>query len=250
MPNDTDLGRPVDRFPTTHWSAVIGSSSPDADERLRSFETLVTAYWKPVYKYVRVKWSKTSEDAADLTQEFFTRALEKEFFAPFDPVKGRFRTFLRTCLDRFLANEHKSAKRLKRGGEAILLSLDFDGAEGELRGVDLPSTESPDRFFDTEWVRGLFELAVAALRDYCRLEGKEPHFRIFERYDLQAESSDRPTYADLAKELGLPVTQVTNHLAFARREFRRLLLAKLREITVSDEEFRKEARLLLGSEPD
>ena len=48
------------------------------------------------------------------------------------------------------------------------------------------------------------------------------------------------TYADLAREFGIPETQVTNHLAFARREFRRLLLEKLREITVSDEEIRSD----------
>jgi hypothetical protein len=34
-----------------------------------------------------------------------------------------------------------------------------------------------------------------------------------------------------------------------RREFRRILLDTLRQVTGSDEEFRLEARLLLGGEP-
>ena len=86
------------------------------DERRSAFDRLVTAYWKPVFKYVRLKWHATPEDAADLTQGFFLRAFEKDFFAGFDPSKARFRTYLRTCLDGFVANARKADARLKRGG--------------------------------------------------------------------------------------------------------------------------------------
>ncbi|HET9480243.1 MAG TPA: sigma-70 family RNA polymerase sigma factor, partial [Candidatus Polarisedimenticolia bacterium] len=112
-------------FPTTHWSAVAGTRSEDPNERARSFGTLVAAYWKPVYKYIRVRWRKSDEDARDLTQEFFALAFEKRFFAPFDPARARFRTFLRTCLEGFLANQDKAARRLKRGGATTTLSLEF-----------------------------------------------------------------------------------------------------------------------------
>ena len=54
-----------------------------------------------------------------------------------------------------------------------------------------------------------------------------------------------PSYKDLAKELDLSVSNVTNYLAAARREFRRIVLEKLRELTATDEEFRREARALL-----
>ena len=54
------------------------------------------------------------------------------------------------------------------------------------------------------------------------------------------------TIERLAAEFELPVTQVTNHLAWARREFRRIVLDRLREMTGSDEEFREEAKDLLG----
>ncbi|HEY7924248.1 MAG TPA: hypothetical protein VII62_13770, partial [Vicinamibacteria bacterium] len=58
-----------------------------------------------------------------------------------------------------------------------------------------------------------------------------------------------PDYATLAREFALPVTQVTNHLAWARRELRRLVLERLRELTASEDEYRAEARGLLGEEP-
>jgi RNA polymerase sigma factor (sigma-70 family) len=250
MAGDTAIGGGRGgRFPTTHLSAVAGVGGDDPALRARSLETLITAYWKPVYKYIRVRWSKPDEDARDLTQGFFALAIEKSFFASFNPSRGRFRTFLRTCLDGYLANEEKAGRRIKRGGEFIHLPLEFETAEGELVAAEIPSGEDLDRYFDAEWVRHLFGLAVEALRAECEARGRQAQFRLFERYDLEEPGPGRPTYGDLARELGLPVTTVTNHLAFARREFRRLLLEKLREITASEGEFRREARYLLGTDP-
>jgi len=248
MARDTDMGKGGGRFPTTRGSALLGACSEDAAERDRSFDALVEAYWKPVYKYVRIRWGKSNEDAKDLTQGFFLRVMEKEFLRSYDARKGRFRTFLRTCLDRYLSNEHKAAGRIKRGGGTRLLSLEFESAEGELKQIEIPSPERIERYFEEEWVRSLFGLAVSALEVECRESGREIRFRLFERYDLDGAGSEGLTYEDLAVELGISASDVTNHLAFARREFRRLLLDKLREITASDEEFRQEARVLLGRE--
>jgi hypothetical protein len=87
---------------------------------------------------------------------------------------------------------------------------------------------------------------VDALKAACAAEGKTIPFRIFERYDLEGNDAERPTYAMLAEEMGIPATQVTNHLAWARRRFRALLLERLRALCATDEEFQREARSLLG----
>jgi hypothetical protein len=59
-------------------------------------------------------------------------------------------------------------------------------------------------------------------------------------------AASRPTYAALARDLGLRVTDVTNELAWARRAFRGIVLDGLRGVCATDEEFRAEARDLLG----
>src|ERR1041384_8643173 len=82
------------RFPVTRLSAIIGTASSNPEERSRAFEALVSAYWMPVYKYVRIKWNKPAEDARDLTQGVFAEAIEKDFFATVDPSKAKSRTFL------------------------------------------------------------------------------------------------------------------------------------------------------------
>ncbi len=250
MTRDTAIGGAARNFPATRQSLVLAVASEEPEVRRRAFDALVAAYWKPVYKYVRVKWRTNNEDAKDATQEFFARALERDFFARFDPARAAFRTYLRTCLDAFLANQHKAARRLKRGGGVRELSLDFEDAEGELRHQEIPADVDLEAFFHQEWVRSLFALAVEALRRRCGETGREVHFALFERYDLQSGPEvERPTYAELAREYALPVTQVTNFLAVVRRELRALVLETLRETTGSEAEFRAEARALLGIEP-
>ena len=54
------------------------------------------------------------------------------------------------------------------------------------------------------------------------------------------------TYEQVARQFGLKTSDVTNYLAYARREFRRIVLEQLREMTGSEEEFRREAHTLLG----
>jgi hypothetical protein len=79
-------------------------------------------------------------------------------------------------------------------------------------------------------------------------QGKGQLFEIFRRYDLERPLDGQLTYDDLASELGIDVTAVTNRLASARREFRRIILAKLRALTANDEEYRDEVRAVLGTD--
>ena len=243
MHDHTQIGGAGDRFPATRSTAVQAAGSEDAAERRCGLEALVAAYWKPVYKYIRLKWREDNEGAKDLTQGFFTRAMEKGFFRGYDPAKGSFRTFLRTCVDGYVSNEREAAGRWKRGGGAEFVALDFEGAEGELREHPIADGLPLEEYFRREFVRAMFGSAVEKLRLSCQDRGKETHYTLFERYDLDEEDI---SYDQLARETGLPVTQVTNYLAWARREFRQIVLAELREVSGSEEEFRREARALLG----
>jgi len=248
MSDESEIGS--GRFPVTRISAIVATRSVDQAERTRAFESLIAAYWMPVYKYTRLKWNKASEDAKDLTQGFFAEAMEKRFFDRYDPSKAKFRTFLRTCLDGFVANENKAASRIKRGGNATILSLDFDGAESQLMNSVQPAPNAIDEYFDREWARSVLSLALEAFRAQMTEVGKVIHLRLFERYVLAEDDQAKPSYKMLADEFNISTSDVTNHLAYSRREFRSLVLEKLRELTATDDEFRREARALLGVEPE
>ena len=245
MDPDTDIGGPLHKFPVTNHSAIVNARSADQITRQRALETILTSYWKPVYKYIRLKWQASNEDAKDLTQGFFANAFEKDHFANYDAGKASFQTFLRTCLDGFVANERKAGSRLKRGGDMDHYSLDFAAAEDELASHAMTPTLNPEDYFHREWVRWMFTLAVDAFRLRCLDSGRTVHFQLFERYDLSDDNAD-VSYASLGQEFGLEPATVNNYLAAARRDFRRIVLEKLREITATDEEFRTEARSLLG----
>jgi RNA polymerase sigma factor (sigma-70 family) len=237
-------------FPDTRFSVVRATGSDDPQLRENAWSTLIRSYWKPVYKYVRIQWHASEEDAQDLTQEFFARALDAGFFQRFDPARARFRTYLRVCLHGFLANEAKAASRKKRGGDYAVMSFDFAGAERELEHA-APAGLDPEEFFRQESIRSLFADAVNDVRRRLEQEGKAIHFALFQRYDLSEPGAGaRPTYQALADEFALPVTQVTNFLALARREFRRAVLDRLREISGTESEYRLEAMELLGIDPD
>ena len=232
-------------FPLTRHSVIMAMRSDDPAERSRAIDVITATYWKPVYKYARMKWTLSAEDASDFTQDFFTRLLEKEFLDSYDSNKGRLRTFLRTCADRQFMNHLRDSNRQKRGAGSEHCALDFDEAEREFATV--AHSGSPEDYFDKEWVRSLFSLGLQRLRVHCQNAGKTIQFQLFDRYDLD-EADPKPSYGQLAEEFGLATTDVTNYLAFARREFRRCVLDQLREMTATEEEFRREAQALLGVE--
>jgi DNA-directed RNA polymerase specialized sigma24 family protein len=234
--------------PATRHSILDAVRSGDAEVRRGGYDAVVAVYWKPVYKYLRLKFGAAADEAQDTTQEFFTRAFEKGFFDGYDSSKARFRTFLRVCLDRFVANQRKAASRLKRGGAHAVVPLDFETAEGELRRHDVAVPPDLDDYFHREWVRSLFALAVADLQREYAAAGRQTQFRVFELYDLEAPGSAAAvTYGDVAAAVGVSTSDVTNYLFAARRAFRRVLLARLRSVCGDGADFEAEARHLLRS---
>jgi len=238
-----------DRFPLTRRSVIEAARSIDAEERERALEALCAAYWRPVYKYVRWRWSRPPDAAQDLTQGFFAELLERELLDRFDPNKSRLRTYLRVCVDSLVMNEDKASRRQKRGGSVPHVALDFAAAEEELgaTAIDparIASPESLEEFFEKEWVRSLFALAVEDLRELCEQRERSRTFRLFEAYDL--EGNEKSSYERLSKDYGISLTDVTNALSWARREFRKIALDRLRELCGSEEEFQREARDAFG----
>jgi RNA polymerase sigma factor (sigma-70 family) len=235
----------VERFPLTHQSVLERIRSGDATVRHGAFSDLVAGYWRPSYHYLRLHWRLPADEAEDIIQGFFTVAFEKGYLEKFDPAKARFRTFLRTCLDRFLQNQRKAGTALKRGGASETLSLDFPGAEQELSLVSRDLRDL-DQFFRDETIRALFARSVDELRAVLTREGRARAFEAFERHDLSDDEGR--SYAKVASAMGVPVTTVTNDLHTARGRFREIALGHLRSLVGTDEEFRQEARQLFGVE--
>jgi len=102
-------------FPPTRRSVIERIRADDADVRRMAFGDLAEGYWRPSYHYLRLHWRLAPEAAEDAVQAFFSVAFEKGYVERYDPAKAKFRTFLRTCLDRFAQNTQKAERAEKRG---------------------------------------------------------------------------------------------------------------------------------------
>ena len=234
-------------FPETRCSIVRDLSEGDSERRDRAFASLVEAYWKPVYTYLRLYKHIARDDAEDLTQGFFAYAFEKRTLARFDSERAKFRTWVRTCLDGYVANERKAADRLKRGGAYQHVSLDFETAEGELRQREIAAADDVEAFFHREWMRELLASAIDDMREASAREGRELEFKIFARYDIEGPDVDGAlTYAELGRELGVSASKVTNALRAMRQRLRERVLRRLDGTSASETEFKEDVRTLFG----
>ena len=130
---------PRHSFLTTRWSVVHRAAAGAEPEAAAALAQLCAACWFPIYAYIR-RAGKSAHDAEDLTQGFFARLLEKNFLASADGDKGRLRTFLLTCVQRYLADEHDRAQAQKRGGGRV---IELEGLAAEERYSSLSLILTP-----------------------------------------------------------------------------------------------------------
>ncbi len=224
---DTAFRPGASQFPPTAWTLIARLRDP-RDPRAQAFlNRMVELYWRPVYKYIRIAWQRSNEDAKDLTQAFFVHLLEGTLLERAAPERGNFRKLLLTALRNFLANDARAAHAAKRGGGRLPVSL--DGEDGDPAWAADPA--DPQAAFEAQWARELLERAIDALRRSCRPQV----FAAFRRFHLEDAS-----VRDIARELGETETQVAHHLQDARAELRRIVTEEIRRYVADEAEIGRE----------
>lgn len=225
-------------FPTTRSSAVADLLSGDPERQAKSVAIIAEAYWRPSCHYLRLRWRATDGEAEDLVQSFFETVVRRGLLTTYEPGRARFRTFLRTCLDRHAIDQHRRRSARRRGGGAAEVELsDAEDALADDTAVD------PDRLFEAEWLRHLMQLAIARLDERLTAAGKPKHVALFRAFHV---GDAAPSYAEAAATYQCSVTDVTNWLHAARKEFRKVALELLRELTIDDDDFAAEAMAVFG----
>jgi RNA polymerase sigma factor (sigma-70 family) len=243
---ETEIGGGLRHFPSTAWTSIGDVRNADPTERRARLERLAAQYWKPVYCVIRSGWGKSNEDAKDLTQEFFVRAvLEGSLLDGFDADRGSFRTYLKGALSHFMLNAGRDASTQKRGGDASIVSLDAE--EVELSAL-LPDEKNlpPDRMFDATWKNAVLGQALRRLEERLVAQGDPKCFRIFQRYEFES-GPDAPSYQVVADELGLTPDVVKHALSKAREEFRHSVAEILCGYAGTSDILARELRDLFGS---
>ena len=251
MSKSTNAPGAAAQFPSTHWSRIAALEA-GTEAQKSAWESLATAYWKPVYAYVRLRWARSDEDALDCTQEFFVHLLEGSLLARADPHKGRFRAYVKTALANFVHDLERKRRTLKRGGERVVFSLAgparaADGSADEESSIDLPETEGrdPDDALDDVWRAALMETATRALESELDSQGKAVYFRVFREYFLSEVELD---YASVAERFDLKTSDVSNYLQYAKKRFRSVLRAVVADTVGGREDLEAELTWLFGAE--
>ena len=209
-------------FNTTHWSMVLAcADGSDSDRAQEALASLFQTYWYPLYAYVRRR-GYSEHDAEDLVQAFCLHLHEKHAVAKADRARGKFRTFLLSSLQNFLAHEKERATAQKRGGGRELVRLDADEAEARYDREPADSV-TPETIFEKRWAHALLDQTVSDLRADFIMRGKQ---RLFDGLSSFLTGDLRETsYQNAADQLGLPLSAIKTTVHRLRRDYR----SKLRE---------------------
>ncbi|MBA4148924.1 MAG: sigma-70 family RNA polymerase sigma factor [Verrucomicrobia bacterium] len=239
---NSSTGAARDIFATTHWTVVLAAGQRHTPQSDTALEELCNTYWFPLYAYVRRR-GYSKEDAEDLTQAFFARFLEKNYFDGLSAERGRFRAFLLASLKHFLANEWDKSQRQKRGGGAMHLSLDWQTADTQFQVA--ANVSSPEQEFDREWAVALLEKVIERLQSECQSEGRAGQFESLKVF-LTAGKGAVP-YADAARTLGMEETAVRVAVHRLRKRYRQLLTDEIAQTLCDPGQVDEEMRALFAA---
>ena len=227
-------------FPPTHWTDIVTARREGSAAAADALNRLCTAYWYPMYAYVRRK-GHTDEDAKDIVQSFFYHVLERNLLGSADRAKGKFRSFLLGSLNYFLANRYAFENAKKRGGDAVLVSLDANTGE-ERYALEPQDDLSPEKLFERRWALDLQEQAIGQLREEYNRQGKGPLFDQLKAFlSAQTDSGD---YSAVGLALNMTPGAVTTAVNRLRNRFGECINAEISRTVASPEEVASERRYI------
>jgi RNA polymerase sigma factor (sigma-70 family) len=229
-------------FPAgTAWTNILGAADRTSQDWKARLDLLVQRYWKPICWYIRRRWNCTPEDAADLTQEFFSQLTEENFLAQASPERGRFRTFLKLKLRDLVLQELRRRSAEKRGGRVGVVSIDRAGAESVLE-LGAPG-RTPEEEFDRVWATSQLSAAMDELKADLTARGRQV---VLDAFWNCAVSTPSLTYRQCAEKLGVTPQDVANYVFNARGQLRTILLQQIRESVDGEAEAEQEFHYMLG----
>ncbi|MCB1085748.1 MAG: sigma-70 family RNA polymerase sigma factor [Verrucomicrobiae bacterium] len=235
------MGSANPQFPTTSWTLIRKVQKGDEREATAAMEEICRQYWYPVYAFNR-RQGFGEADAEDLTQDFFRALVTRETIQAAREEKGRLRSFMLNMLREMNANHRRSRATEKRGGRAVIVSLDETDAEERYRHEPAGITD-PARLFDRAWAERLLAAATERLREDFE-EGD--NLEDFEQLREYLPLGDQGTpYAAAAAKLGVKEGALRLQIHRMRKRYAKHLEAEIAQTVADPAEQKAELAYLL-----
>jgi RNA polymerase sigma-70 factor (ECF subfamily) len=229
-------------FFTTRWTLVSRARGETPEARV-ALGDLCEAYWNPVFRFLR-REGRGEDESRELTQAFFAKLLAGAGIGEADPAKGRFRSYLLGSLKHFLANQRRDAAREKRGGGAVIESIDTGGSETSpgLQVAD-PGSGTGDAWFDRHWALAVMERGLDRVRESFEQAGKAGQFVLLKPWLMG--DPEGLSQADAAAQLGMTRAAVKVAVHRLRQKFGEAIRSEIAETVETEEEIAGELRYLI-----
>jgi len=237
------------QFNTTRWSLVLscadsGIASVVARDALGE---LCKVYWRPIFAYI-CRRGYSTQDAEDLTQDFFASLLQGPLLERADRDRGHFRSLLLKALRDFLGHAAEKLGASKRGGGVKLVSWDDWMAEAPSQlsiSAQALNSWSAEQLFDLRWAATVVETALRRLREECQSRSR---LRLFETLSIYL-TTDRTdvSYQNLATTLAITEAAVKKQLHNLRRRYRWLIREEVAQTVENPSDVEDEIRHLCAT---
>lgn len=208
-------------FLTTRWTQVRSAKADSEDGRL-ALADLCDAYYEPVQAFLRCEL-RDAGAAREMAHDFFARMLAGGGMAQAERGQGRFRSYLLGAVKHFLSHQREAARRLKRGGGVVPVSLDEEASA--VRKVMDTGVLSPEAEFDRQWAVTVLAHALDALRRECDADGKTAFFeRVKPWLTGEAAHGDQ---AELAVEFEMTSAALKMAIQRLKQRFRECVKAEI-----------------------
>lgn len=170
------LSAPGMNLPPTHWTMIGG---PD-DNNGQIIDYLYRTYRKPVSEYLVIRWHFNHADAEDRCHDFFINVIRKRLWSRADRDRGRFRTFLFTCLRNFVISSIRRP------------TPDWSPEE----------PADPCLVFDREWAMALLRAALSSVETSWAARAKSTEFNALSRFlpGMAAAHTNGPAALSMSDE--------------------------------------------------
>jgi len=222
-------------FPETSWTTVLQARELDPEVASLALSRLAERY-RPALHGFLVQMGCRREEVEDVLQEFLTRRFLREtFLVNVDAQAGLFRTFLRTCLRRFLISHHRSQARRPP-------SDSLESTEGE-RGTT--SDPSADRWMDRLWAEQVIANARVRLRAEAEAAGRADLCVALE--SLIDEEPARGLICEIAGRLEMTANAVTVASYRFRERLKWFIQDEVRQTVREPADWRQELEHLVAA---